>query len=33
MALRRGDLAGARELRLHGLSEFPREIFALADSL
>ena len=32
-ALRRGDLAGARELRLHGLSEFPREIFALADSL
>ena len=32
-ALRRGDLAGARELRLHGLSEFPREIFALANSL
>jgi hypothetical protein len=32
-ALRRGDLAGARELRLHGLSEFPREIFALADTL
>jgi hypothetical protein len=32
-ALRRGDLAGARELRLHGLSEFPREVFALADTL
>ncbi len=32
-ALRRGDLAGARELRLPGLSEFPREIFALADTL
>lgn len=32
-ALRRGDLAGARELRLPGLSEFPREIFGLADTL
>ncbi len=32
-ALRRGDLAGARELRLRGLSEFPREIFELADTL
>src|SRR6266568_1760352 len=32
-ALRRGDLAGARELRLPGLNEFPREIFALADTL
>jgi hypothetical protein len=32
-ALRRGDLAGARELRLPGLSEFPREIFGLAESL
>ena len=32
-ALRRGDLAGARELRLQGLSEFPREIFGLADTL
>jgi hypothetical protein len=33
-ALRRGDLAGARELRLSGgLSEFPEEIFGLADSL
>jgi hypothetical protein len=32
-ALRRGDIAGARELRLHGLNEFPREIFALADTL
>jgi hypothetical protein len=32
-ALRRGDLAGARELRLPGLSEFPREIFDLADTL
>ncbi|GEP01637.1 hypothetical protein [Methylobacterium haplocladii] len=33
-ALRRGDLAGVRELRLTGgLSEFPREIFGLADSL
>jgi Leucine-rich repeat (LRR) protein len=33
-ALRAGDLAGARELRLHeGLTEFPREIFGLADTL
>ncbi|MCJ2057502.1 leucine-rich repeat-containing serine/threonine-protein kinase [Methylobacterium sp. J-048] len=33
-ALRRGDLAGARELRLpDGLAEFPREIFGLADTL
>ncbi|RVU16873.1 leucine-rich repeat-containing protein kinase family protein [Methylobacterium oryzihabitans] len=33
-ALRRGDLAGTRELRLTGgLTEFPREILGLADSL
>lgn len=32
-ALRRGDLAGARSLRLAGLSEFPREIYGLADTL
>ncbi|NEU12526.1 protein kinase [Methylobacterium sp. BTF04] len=33
-ALRRGDLAGARELRLTGgLTEFPPEIFGLADTL
>lgn len=33
-ALRRGDLAGARALKLHaGLTEFPREIFGLADTL
>lgn len=33
-ALRRGDLAGTRELRLTGgLTEFPREIFGLADTL
>lgn len=32
-ALRRGDLAGARELRLSGLTEFPREIFGLAETL
>lgn len=34
-ALRRGDLAGARELRLAdcGLTEFPREIFGLAGTL
>ncbi|WP_233382220.1 leucine-rich repeat-containing protein kinase family protein [Methylobacterium sp. C25] len=33
-ALRRGDLAGARELFLPGgLAEFPQEIFGLADSL
>lgn len=32
--LRRGELAGARELRLPGgLTEFPREIFGLADTL
>ncbi len=34
-ALRRGDLAGARELRLGGtrLDAFPREVFGLADTL
>jgi hypothetical protein len=33
-ALRRGELAGARELRLReGLTEFPREILDLADTL
>lgn len=33
-ALRRGDLGGARELRLpDGLTEFPREILDLADTL
>ncbi|ACL57749.1 leucine-rich repeat-containing protein kinase family protein [Methylobacterium nodulans] len=33
-ALGRGDLAGTRELRLPGIvSEFPREIFGLADTL
>jgi protein tyrosine kinase/Leucine Rich Repeat (LRR) protein len=32
-SLRRGDFAGARELRLPGLSEFPREVFGLADTL
>jgi hypothetical protein len=33
-ALRRGDLAGARALHLHaGLTEFPTEIFGLADTL
>ena len=33
-ALRRGDLAGARSLRLNaGLTEFPNEIFGLADTL
>lgn len=33
-ALRRGDLAGARELRLpHGLTEVPREVLGLADTL
>ncbi len=33
-ALRRGDLAGARELRLSGpLAEFPSEIFGLAETL
>ena len=33
-ALRRGDLAGIRELRLPpGLAEFPREIFGLAETL
>lgn len=34
-ALRRGDLAGARELRLAhcGLTEFPREILGLAETL
>ncbi len=32
-ALRRGDLAGARALRLPGLGEFPREVFGLADTL
>lgn len=33
-ALRRGDLAGARELRLREpVTEFPREVFDLADTL
>jgi hypothetical protein len=33
-ALRRGELAGARELHLHAqLTEFPPEIFGLADTL
>ncbi|WP_424360149.1 leucine-rich repeat-containing protein kinase family protein [Methylocystis parvus] len=32
-ALQRGDLVGARELRLPGLTEFPSEIFSLADTL
>ena len=33
-ALRRGDLAGARAVRLpDGLTEFPRELFGLADTL
>ncbi len=34
-ALRRGELAGARELRFGGetLAEFPREVFGLADTL
>lgn len=32
-ALRRGDLAGTRELRLPGLAEFPPEIFGLAETL
>ncbi|MDX7953751.1 leucine-rich repeat-containing protein kinase family protein [Lichenihabitans sp. Uapishka_5] len=32
-ALRRGDLAGARRLRLSGLDTFPREIFGLAETL
>ncbi|GJD94743.1 leucine-rich repeat-containing protein kinase family protein [Methylobacterium iners] len=32
-ALRRGDLAGARELRLPGITAFPDEIFGLADTL
>ncbi len=32
-ALRRGDLAGARELRLPGIGAFPREIFGLAETL
>lgn len=32
-ALRRGDMAGSRELTLRGLSEFPKEVFALADTL
>lgn len=32
-ALRRGDLAGARTLRLTGIREVPREIFGLADTL
>jgi len=32
-ALRRGELAGATELRLSGLSIFPEEIFDLADTL
>lgn len=32
-ALQRGDLSGARELRLPGLSEFPRDVLGLADTL
>ncbi|WP_292507824.1 leucine-rich repeat-containing protein kinase family protein [Methylobacterium sp.] len=32
-ALRCGDLAGARELRLPDLAEFPREVFGLSDTL
>jgi hypothetical protein len=32
-ALRRGDLAGARSLKLRGLTEFPREILGLAETL
>ncbi|KQP61481.1 leucine-rich repeat-containing protein kinase family protein [Methylobacterium sp. Leaf108] len=32
-ALRRGDLAGTRELRLPGGAEFPREILGLAETL
>ena len=32
-ALARGDLAGARELRLPGLSEIPRDLFGLAETL
>lgn len=32
-ALRRGDLAGATSLRLRGLTEFPDEIFGLAETL
>ena len=32
-ALRRGDLSGAREIRLPGLSEFPTELLGLADTL
>lgn len=32
-ALRRGELAGARELTLRGVTEFPREILDLADTL
>jgi Leucine-rich repeat (LRR) protein len=31
--LRRGDLAGISELRLPGLTEFPQEVFGLADTL
>jgi hypothetical protein len=32
-ALSRGELAWAREVRLNGLSEFPRDLFGLADTL
>src|SRR5512136_818180 len=32
-ALRRGDLSGARALRLPGLREFPSEIFGLSETL
>lgn len=32
-ALARGDLAGARELRLPGLREIPRDLFGLAETL
>src|SRR4051794_9066668 len=32
-ALSRGELAGAREVRLNGVSEFPRDLLGLADTL
>lgn len=32
-AIARGDIAGARRLRLPGLREFPREVLSLADTL
>jgi hypothetical protein len=31
--LRRGDLVGARQLRMPGLTEFPTEVFGLTDTL